>query len=121
MPIIDFTNPFYLGSALILFILCIYLARSSKSNTIPCIMLLSFLAILVGHTIELSLAQDVADTITLTICIIVDEAFTFAAFLSFLWTDKLQVDKLVKTKGSSKAKKEIIIKDDGLDILWRQV
>lgn len=120
MPIIDFTKPFYLGSTLVLFVLCLYLARSSRSNTIPCIMLLSFLAILVGHTIELSLANDVTDTITLTICIIVDEAYTFAAFLSFLWTDKLQVDKLVKSK-NSKTKKEIIIKDDGLDILWRQV
>lgn len=120
MPIIDFTNPFYLISALILFVLCVYLAKSNKSNTVPCIMLLTFLTILVGHTIELSLAKASSQAVVLTICVVIDEAFTFASFLSFLWMDKVQVDASVKTN-SKKGKREIIIKDDGLDILWKQV
>ena len=125
MPMIDFTNPFYLISAVLLYALCTYLARSYKSNTIPCIMLLTFLAMLVGHTIELAVAPG-ASIAKLTVCVVIDEAFTFVSFLSFLWMDKLQVDTMLKTKGKKGSKKvadtrEIIIKDDGLDILWRQV
>ena len=123
MPKIDFTNPFFSISAIVLFMLCIYLGRNMKSNTVPCIMLLGFLAILVGHVIELSLAASIVTTVKLTICVIVDEAFTFASFLAFLWADKIQVETLLKSKskGKSGGKREVIIKDDGLDILWRQV
>lgn len=121
MPIIDFTNPFYLISAVVLFVLCVFLAKSNKSNTVPCIMLLSFLAILVGHTIELTLSPSSAMTTTLTICVVIDEAFTFVSFLSFLWMDKIQVEQMLSKKGKGKTTKEIIIKDDGLDILWKQV
>ena len=123
MPKIDFTNPYFSISAIVLFVLCVYLARNMKSNTVPCIMLLAFLAILVGHVIELSVSNVVETTVKLTICVIIDEAFTFASFLAFLWLDKVQVDTLLKSKGKgkSKGKREVIIKDDGLDILWRQV
>lgn len=125
MPIIDFTNPFFSVLAIVLFVLCIFLARNMKTNTIPCIMLLTFLTMLVGHVIELSVSTISATTVKLTICIIIDEAFTFASFLSFLWLDKIQVDTMLKAKGKGKgkgkARKEIIIKEDGLDILWRQV
>lgn len=127
MPIIDFTNPFYLISAVILYSLCTYLAKTYKSNTIPCIMLLTFLAMLVGHTIELAVSPTAADTARLTVCVVIDEAFTFVSFLSFLWMDRLQVETMLKTtKGKKSAGKkgttrEIIIKDDGLDILWKQV
>lgn len=125
MPKIDFTNPYFSISALVLFVLCVYLARNMKSNTVPCIMLLTFLAILVGHVIELSVSTVVDTTVKLTICVIIDEAFTFASFLAFLWLDKIQVDTLLKSKGKGKGKgkgkREVIIKDDGLDILWRQV
>ena len=123
MPKIDFTNPFFSISAILLFILCVYLGRNMKSNTVPCIMLLTFLAILVGHVIELSVSTSVEISVKLTVCVIIDEAFTFASFLAFLWMDKIQVETLLKSKGKGKkgGKKEVIIKDDGLDILWRQV
>ena len=123
MPKIDFTNPYFSVTAILLFVLCVFLAKNMKSNTVPCIMLLAFLAILVGHVIELSISNVVETTVKLTICVIIDEAFTFASFLAFLWLDKIQVDTLLKSKGKgkSKGKREVIIKDDGLDILWRQV
>lgn len=124
MPIIDFTNPFYLISAVILYSLCTYLAKTYKSNTIPCIMLLTFLAMLVGHTIELAMSPTAAYTAKLTVCVVIDEAFTFVSFLSFLWMDRMQVETMLKTKGKkgkNAVTKEIIIKDDGLDILWKQV
>ena len=75
MPIIDFTQPFYLIAAVVLFLLCFYLAKNNKSNTVTCIMLLCFLAILVCHTVELTYAElEYVDT--LATCILVDEIFT---------------------------------------------
>lgn len=113
MPIVNLANIWYLIPVLVVFVLCIYLAQSFKSNTIPCIMLLVFLTLLVGHTIEISIVPNVS----LVICIIIDEAFTFAAFLSFLWLDRVQVENNKKKKG----KKEKVIKDDGLDLLFKKV
>ncbi len=127
MPIIDFTQPLYLIAAVTLFLLCLYLARNNKTNTVPCIMLFSFLTILVGHTIELVNGGTVS---TLATCIVVDEAFTFVSFLTFLWLDRIQVEEKKKAskgkkKSTKKDKKEklddVVIEDDGLDILWKKV
>lgn len=127
MPIIDFTQPFFLAAALVLFLLCLYLARNNKTNTVPCIMLFCFLTLLVGHTIELVNGGNVS---TLATCIVVDEAFTFVSFLSFLWLDRIQVEEKKKAskgkkKSTKKDKKEklddVVIEDDGLDILWKKV
>ncbi len=125
MPIIDFTQPFYLIAAVVLFLLCLYLARNNKSNTVTCIMLLSFLAILVCHTVELTYAT-LEYVNTLATCILVDEIFTLISFLAFLWTDKLQVEFKKKTNGKSgkknkKEKFEDKTVEDGLDILWKKV
>lgn len=118
MPLINFTNPYFLVLAVILFVACVFVSKNMKTNTIPCIMLLSFLTILVGHTIELTLTNNSNSVVLLTICIVVDEAFTFASFLTFLWLDKIQVETASKSK---KGKKQAIIKSDGLEILWKQV
>lgn len=125
MPIIDFTQPFYLIAAVVLFLLCLYLAKNNKSNTVTCIMLLSFLAILVCHTVELTYAT-LEYVNTLATCILVDEIFTLISFLAFLWTDKLQVEFKKKTSGKSgkknkKEKFEDKTVEDGLDILWKKV
>lgn len=125
MPIIDFTQPFYLIAAVVLFLLCLYLAKNNKSNTVTCIMLLSFLAILVCHTVELTYAT-LEYVNTLATCILVDEIFTLISFLAFLWTDKLQVEFKKKTNGKSgkknkKEKFEDKTVEDGLDILWKKV
>lgn len=128
MPIINFTEPLYLLAAVVLFLLCLYLARNNKTNTVPCIMLFCFLTLLVGHTIELVNGVN-APVSTLAVCIIVDEAFTFISFLTFLWLDKIQVEEKKKNskgkKSSKKGEKEKIddriIENDGLDILWKKV
>lgn len=126
MPVIDFTQPFYLLAAVLLFVLCLYLGRNNKSNTVPCIMLLCFLTLLVGHTIELSNAA-LESVRTLAICILVDEAFIFVSFLSFLWIDKIQIKNKNNTTKGKKAKKDSKEKiedktvEDGLDILWKKV
>lgn len=125
MPIIDFTNPIYVVVALVLVLLCAFLANQYKKNTIPCIVLLVFLAILVGHTIELSVLGDVANISVFAVSIAVDEIFIFVSFLMFLWLDKIQVETSKTTKRGQKSKKsdkqEKIIEKDGLDVLWKKV
>ena len=125
MPIIDFTNPIYVVVALVLVILCAFLANQYKKNTIPCIVLLVFLTILVGHTIELSALEDTANMTAFAVSIAVDEIFIFISFLMFLWLDKIQVEASKTTKGGKKSKKEKkeekVIENDGLDVLWKKI
>lgn len=125
MPIIDFTNPIYVVVALVLVILCAFLANQYKKNTIPCIVLLVFLTILVGHTIELSALEDTANMTAFAVSIAVDEIFIFVSFLMFLWLDKIQVEASKTTKGGKKSKnakkEEKVIEKDGLDVLWKKI
>ncbi len=127
MPIINFTNPIHVVVALVLVLLCAFLAQQYKKNTIPCIVLLVFLAILVGHTIELSALSSTADIMPFAVSIAVDEIFIFVSFLFFIWLDRIQVEtakttKDKKTKSGKKDKKdEKVIEDDGLDVLWKKV
>ena len=125
MPVIDFTQPFYLLSALLLFILCVFLAKKNKTNTLPCIMLFGFLTILVCHTIEISYSGGNANLVSLLARnVMVDEAFTLVSYLSFLWLDRIQIEdrKKHKKKNLSEIRKfENRTFEDGLDFLWRQV
>lgn len=125
MPIIDFSNPIYVVVALILVLLCAFIAQQYKKNTIPCISLLVFLAILVGHTIELSALTDTTNILSFAVSIAVDEIFIFISFLTFLWLDKIQIETAKKTtkKPTKKETKkdEKIIEKDGLDVLWKKV
>lgn len=128
MPIIDFTNPIYVVVALVLVLLCAFLANQYKKNTIPCIVLLVFLAILVGHTIELASITDITKISAFAISIAIDEVFIFVSFLMFIWLDKIQIETMKATtkgkgKKSSKSdkKEEKVIEKDGLDILWKKL
>ena len=127
MPIINFTNPIHVVVALVLVLLCAFLAQQYKKNTIPCVVLLVFLAILVGHTIELSALNDVTDITPFAVSIAVDEIFIFVSFLFFIWLDKIQIEATKTTKGKkTKTDKkdkadEKVIEKDGLDVLWKKV
>lgn len=122
MPIINFTNPVMVIVALVLFLLCLFLGKNSKSNTPICIVLLCFTSILVGHTIEVTKALNLDVVLTLIKCIVIDEIFTFVSFLAFLWLDKIQIEE-GKKKGNKGGKKKIEDKtvEDGLDLLWKKV
>ena len=131
MPIINFTNPIHVVVALVLVLLCAFLAQQYKKNTIPCIVLLVFLAILVGHTIELSAVSNAADIMPFAVSIAVDEIFIFVSFLFFIWLDRIQVEtakttKDKKTKSGKKGQKsekvdDKVIEKDGLDVLFKKV
>jgi len=122
MPIIDFTSPMMEIVALVLFLLCLFLGKNSKSNTPICIVLLCFLTILVGHTIEMTQTADTDVILKLVKCVTVDETFTFVSFLSFLWLDKIEIEEEKKQKsGNGKIKIEDKTIEDGLDLFWKKV
>ena len=129
MPIINFANPIHVIVALVLVVLCAFIAQQSKKNTIPCVVLLVFLSILVGHTIELSAVSEAVDIRPFAISIAVDEAFIFVSFLFFIWLDRIQIEASKTTKSDKKSnkknvkekKEEKVIENDGLDVLWKKV
>ena len=126
MPLIDFTDPFYLLSAIILIILCIILGRNVKSNTSTGIAVLAFLTILTCHAVEIGLAEEEAVLNALGRNIMIDEILLFVTFLAFLWMDRIQInhkEEVAKAKKSKDKKENIsdrVIKD-GLDFLWKKV
>lgn len=112
MPFINFTNPITILLALILFILILFLGKETHKSAIIAVMLFAFLAILVGHTIELMVIKDIAEGvyISLTRSIVVDFVFIFLSFISYLWIDDVQA-RIEKKKSI----------DNSLDWFWSKV
>lgn len=92
MPIVNLSNPLNLLVALVLFVLVLILAKEIKRSNITCIMLLTYLAIIVGHCIEYVSVKDPTGEITTTIanCIAVDFMFILLSFIGYLWTDNIE-------------------------------
>lgn len=112
MPFINFTNPITILLALILFILVLFLGKETHKSAIAAVMLFAFLAILVGHTVELMVIKNIAEDvyISLTRSIVVDFVFIFLSFISYLWIDDIQA-KVEKKKSI----------DNSLDWFWSKV
>ena len=112
MPLIDLSSPYNVFITLILYVLILFVAKQNKRSNIVCIMLLVFLAIIVGHTIEFIVIQDPTGQVTKTLanCIAVDFVFSFLSFVGFLWMDDVE----------SKERK-IKSVDNSLDWFWKKV
>ena len=112
MPLIDLSNPFNILVALIVFILILFLARETKKSSLACIMLLVFLTIIVGHSIEYAVVQDPTGEITsrLANCIAVDFVFIFLSFIAYLWADEIETKE-----------KKLKSIDNRLDWFWKKV
>lgn len=112
MPIFNLSNPVSILIALALFVLVLLLAKEVKKSSITCIMLLFFLGLIIGHSIEYATVQDPTGEITKTIanCIAVDFIFIFLSFIGYLWTNDIE----------AKAKKLKSI-DNSLDWFWKKV
>ena len=75
-------------------------------------MLLAFLTIIVGHSIEFVMVQDPTGQITSTLanCIAVDFVFIFLSFIAYLWMDDIEAkDRKLKSI------------DNSLDWFWKKV
>lgn len=112
MPIINLSEPFNVFVALALFVLTLFLAREMKRSNVTCIMLLIYLAIIVGHCIEYVLVKDPTGQIisVLAKCIAVDFIFIFLSFISYLWMDDIEAKE-----------KKLKSVDNSLDWFWKKV
>lgn len=112
MLLIDFTNPFTVLTATILFVLVLLLGKETKKGIILAIMLSVFLVILIGHSVELSLVEENLIEIqrTLAKCITIDFIFILLSFFSYLWIDDIEA--------RVKKKKSI---DNSLNWFWSKV
>lgn len=111
-PLINFTQPFTVFVALVLFVLVLILGKETKKSAIPAIMLAIFLAIIAGHAVEFTITDRALVEIQNTIarCITVDFVFILISFFSYLWIDDIETKE--------KKKKSI---DNSLDWFWSKV
>ena len=112
MFILDITNVVTLLLLLIVTVLLIFLGHELKKSYITAIPLFAFLALLVSHVVQLmTLSAEYSDMSSkLTWCIVLDFAFIFISFLSYLWIDDIEAKKTNK--------KSI---DDSLEWFWKEV
>ena len=112
MFFVDITNVVTLLLLLIVTVLLIFLGHELKKSYITAIPLFAFLALLVSHVVQLmTLSVEFSDlSSTLTWCIVLDFAFIFISFLSYLWIDDIEAKK--------NNKKSI---DDSLEWFWKEV
>ena len=95
MPMINFSEPLPLLTAVLLFVLVLWFAKQSKKSIITGIMLFVFVSMLIGHTLEFTIGNPPADVIST---------------ISYLWIDDIE----------AKAKKKKSI-DNSLDWFWSKV
>ena len=111
-PIINLSDPYAILITLVLFVLVLWLARETKKSSIVGTMLVVFLAIIVGHSIEYVITQDPTGEIVEIISksIAMDFIFIFLSFITYLWIDDIE----------SKEKKKKSL-DNSLDWFWKKV
>lgn len=112
MPIINFTNPITVLLGVVLFVLVLILGKETHKSAIPAVMLFAFLALLVGHAIELFTFNAANEEVykAITTSLVVDFVFIFLSFISYLWIDDVQA-KVEKKKSI----------DDSLNWFWSKV
>ena len=98
MFILDITNVVTLLLLLIVTVLLIFLGHELKKSYITAIPLFAFLALLVSHVVQLmTLSAEYSDMSSkLTWCIVLDFAFKFISFLSYLWIDDIEAKRTNK-------------------------
>ena len=112
MFIIDITTPITILLLVLLMVLLIFLSKELKKSYIIAIPLFAFLALLVMHVIQLMTLSAVNSGMSSTLiwCIVLDFAFIFISFISYLWVDDLEAKKTNK--------KSI---DNSLEWFWKEV
>lgn len=111
-PIINLSDPYAILVTVVLFVLVLWLARETKKSSIVGTMLVVFLAIIVGHSIEYVITQDPTGEIIgiISRSIGMDFVFIFLSFITYLWIDDIE----------SKEKKKKSL-DNSLDWFWKKV
>lgn len=110
MPLINFTQPLAIITALTLFLLVLFLGKETKKSIFLAIMLGVFLLIIAGHAIEFSISNEIELQNIYAKCIAVDFVFIFLLFISYLWIDDIE---------AKEGKRKSI--DDSLNWFWSKV
>lgn len=112
MPMINFADPLTLLIAVILYVLVIVLAKETKKSAITAVMLFTFVALLIVHTIMYitgaNLTQEALSSLIYTV--IFDLVFVLISFIGYLWIDDIEA-KLKKKKSI----------DNSLEWFWGKV
>lgn len=112
MFILDITNVVTLLLLLLFAALLIFLGHELKKSYIIAIPLFVFLALLVTHVVQimtLPIEYNYMSS-TLSWCIVLDFAFIFITFISYLWIDDIEA--------KATNKKSI---DDSLEWFWKEI
>ena len=111
-PLINFSHPMAVLTAVVLFVLVVYLAKETKKSWITAFMLGIFLTIIIGHALELTILGNKLPEIRhmLATSLTYDFMFIFLSFFSYLWIDDIE---------AKDSKKKSI--DDSLSWFWSKV
>ena len=113
MVILNISNSLSLILLTIFTGLVVYLGRETKKSIIPGAMLIVYLILLVVYAVQFVInnGEDPEITKYLSNCLVADFALIFISFLGYLWADEIE----------SKDKKKKVIKNTGIDWLWKKV
>ena len=92
MFILNITSPFTLILLLLVTVLLIFLGRELKKSYILAIPLFAYLALLIMHVAQLMTLPIEYNNMssTLSWCVVLDFAFIFVSFISYLWIDDVE-------------------------------
>ena len=112
MFIFDLTNPLTLLLVVLATSLLIFLGQEIKRSSVAVVPLISFLALLIVHVVQVStLPTDyVYLESTLYKCLAIDFLFILVTFFSYLWVDDLEAKK-----------NNIRSIDNSLDWFWKEI
>lgn len=110
MLLLDTTQPLTILLLMVATILLIFLGKEIKKPVVPAIALISFLILLIIHSIQLNIASYEEMYVTIRYCIVYELVMVFITFFSYLWVDDIATNFYNK--------KSI---DDSLDWFWKQI
>lgn len=110
MSILDFTNPYVLLAAILVYLLSLILGKEFKKSALPAISLFIFIAILTVYGIQFAITDNAETHKLIVSCIGYNAILIFLSYISYLWVDDIEA--------KAKNKKSI---DNSLDWFWDKV
>lgn len=110
MSILDFTNPYVLLAAILIYLLLLILGKEFKKSILPAISLFIFLAILIVYGVQFVISENSEIHKLIISCIGYNSVMIFLSYIAYLWVDDIEA--------KAKNKKSI---DNSLDWFWNKV
>ena len=110
MSILDFTNPYVLLVAVLVYLLLLILGKEFKKSALPAISLFIFLTILIIYGFQFAITESTEAQKLIISCIGYNAVMIFLSYIAYLWVDDIE----------AKAKNNKSI-DNSLDWFWNKV